>query len=119
MKAGKQAMGGEGPTEVCGIPFRLIEGNVDLTPSKLVGHFSPGKTIALHFKQDYGVVVFDTKAGILKGINQYKSPTPMSEEVLSPDAHGYTNIGEALEIGIGEMESYPKKIGALLGLDVW
>lgn len=82
-------------------------------------HFNPGKTIALHFKQDYGVVVFDTKAGILKGINQYKSPTLMSEEVLSPDAHGYTNIGEALEIGIGEMESYPKKIGVLLGLDVW
>lgn len=76
-------------------------------------------TIALHFKQDYGVVVFSTKGRILKGIKQYKAPTLMAEEILSLYPHGYTNIREALEMGIGEMEGYKKKIGILLTDGDW
>jgi MoxR-like ATPase len=76
-------------------------------------------TIALHFKQDYGVVVFSTNAQVLKGINQYKAPTLMAEEILSLCPHGYTNIREALDMGIGEMEGYKKKIGILLTDGDW
>ncbi len=75
--------------------------------------------IALHFKQDYGVVVFNTTARILKGINEYKPPTLMAEEILFLNAHGYTNIREALEMGIGELEGYTKKIGILLTDGDW
>ncbi len=76
-------------------------------------------TIALHFKQDYGVIVFSTNARILKGINRYKPLTIMAEEILSLDAHGYTNIREALHMGIRQMESYKKKIGILLTDGDW
>jgi MoxR-like ATPase len=76
-------------------------------------------TIALHFKQDYGVVVFSTNAQVLKGINQYKAPTVMAEEIISLYPHGYTNIRQALEMGVGEMEGYKKKIGILLTDGDW
>ena len=75
--------------------------------------------IALHFKQDYGVVVFNTNARILKGINRYKPPIRMAEEILSLSAHGYTNMREALQRGIHEMEGYGKKIGVLLTDGDW
>ncbi|MEO0324300.1 MAG: AAA family ATPase [Myxococcota bacterium] len=32
-------------TEVEAIPFHLVEGNADLTPAKLIGHFSPAETL--------------------------------------------------------------------------
>lgn len=76
-------------------------------------------TIALHFKRDYGIVIFSTNARVLKGINQYKAPTLMAEEILSSYPHGYTNIREALEMGVGEMESYKKKMGILLTDGDW
>lgn len=76
-------------------------------------------TIALHFKQDYGVVVFSTNARVLKGINHYKAPTLMAEEILSLYPHGYTNIREALQMGVEEMEGYQKKIGILLTDGDW
>jgi MoxR-like ATPase len=40
-------------TEVCQIPFYLVEGNVDLTPSKLIGHFNPAKVMADDYKEEY------------------------------------------------------------------
>ncbi len=75
--------------------------------------------IALHFKQDYGIVAFSTNARILKGLNQYKPPARIAEEILSQEATGYTNIHDALQLGVGEMKGYEKKIGILLTDGDW
>jgi len=75
--------------------------------------------IALHFKQDYGVVAFSTGARILKGLNQYKLPALIAEEILSLEPTGYTNIHDALHLGIGQMKGYEKKIGILLTDGDW
>jgi gas vesicle protein GvpN len=75
--------------------------------------------IALHFKQDYGVVAFSTNARILKGLTQYRPPALIAEEILSLGATGYTNMHEALHLGIGEMKGYEKKIGILLTDGDW
>lgn len=40
-------------TEVANIPFYIVEGNVDLTPSKLVGHFNPSKVMADDYRRKY------------------------------------------------------------------
>lgn len=76
-------------------------------------------TIALHFKQNYGVVVFSTNARILKGIDRSKPPGAIVEEILSLEPTGYTNIHEALQMGIGQIKGYEKKIGILLTDGDW
>ncbi len=40
-------------TDVANIPFYIVEGNVDLTPSKLVGHFNPSKVMADDYRREY------------------------------------------------------------------
>lgn len=76
-------------------------------------------TIALHFKENYGVVAFSTRAALLKRINQNVAPTQVAEQVLSLDARGYTNIREGLQMGISEVRAYDKKIGILLTDGDW
>lgn len=76
-------------------------------------------TIALHFREHYGVVVFNTKAHLLKPIHAYMPPLKVAEEVLSLSAVGYTNIRDALLIGINQMQAYPKKLGILLTDGDW
>jgi MoxR-like ATPase len=76
-------------------------------------------TIALHFKENYGVVAFSTRAAVLKGILQTVAPTQVAEQVLSLDARGYTNIREALQLSIAEVRAYDKKIGILLTDGDW
>jgi gas vesicle protein GvpN len=76
-------------------------------------------TIALHFKRDYGIVVFSTNARILKGIHHSRSPTVIAEQILSLEPTGYTNIHEALQLGIGQIRGYEKKIGILLTDGDW
>jgi MoxR-like ATPase len=40
-------------TKLSNIPFYLLEGNIDLTPGKLVGHFSPSEVISDDYKPEY------------------------------------------------------------------
>jgi len=75
--------------------------------------------IALHFKRDYGIVTFNTQARVLKGIRVNKSPTQIASEILSLQAYGYTNIRQALELGIGEIKRYDRKIGILITDGDW
>ncbi|MEE8209420.1 MAG: AAA family ATPase [bacterium] len=76
-------------------------------------------TIALHFKENYAVVGFNTRAAILKRIDQTVAHSRVAEEVLSLDARGLTNIKEALQLALGEIRSYEKKIGILLTDGNW
>lgn len=76
-------------------------------------------TIALHYKENYAVVAFNTRAFLLKRINKIFSPSRVAEDVLSLQARGLTNIREALELAFEEIRSYDKKIGILLTDGNW
>ncbi len=76
-------------------------------------------TIALHFREDYGVVVFNTRAHLLKPLHSSMAPMKVAEEVLSLSAVGYTNIRDALLSGIQQMDGYSKKLGILLTDGDW
>ncbi|MFQ5893211.1 MAG: AAA family ATPase, partial [Nitrospinota bacterium] len=76
-------------------------------------------TIALHYKENYAVVGFNTRASVLKRITQGIPPSRVAEEVLSLDARGLTNIREALQLAIAEMRNYEKRIGILLTDGDW
>ncbi|MFQ5892911.1 MAG: AAA family ATPase [Candidatus Tectimicrobiota bacterium] len=55
-------------TKVRNIPFYLIEGNIDLTPSKLVGHFNPSKVMADDYRVEYfekGPLTYAMEGGYL------------------------------------------------------
>lgn len=55
-------------TMVRKIPFYLVEGNIDLTPSKLVGHFNPSKVMADDYREEYfekGPLTFAMEGGFL------------------------------------------------------
>jgi len=69
---------------VCHIPFHLVEGNVDLTPSKLVGHFNPAKVIADDYKEEYfeeGPLTRAMEGGILF-VKEYNRMPPDAANVL-------------------------------------
>jgi hypothetical protein len=76
-------------------------------------------TIALHFRENYGVVAFNTKAHLLKPLRSTMEPMKVAEEVLSLSAVGYTNIRDALLIGVQQMQGYRKKLGILLTDGDW
>lgn len=76
-------------------------------------------TIALHFREHYGVVVFNTRAHLLKPLQAAMAPMKVAEEVLSLSAVGYTNIRDALLMGVQQMQGYPKKLGILLTDGDW
>lgn len=97
----------------------MLDHSYSMKGTKIAMAALTAATIALHFKRDYGVVVFATNARILKGINQYKSPALIAEEILSLEANGYTNIHAALQLGIRQIKDYGKKIGVLLTDGDW
>jgi Mg-chelatase subunit ChlD len=76
-------------------------------------------TIALHFRENYGVVAFATRASVLKPLARSRAPARVAEDVLSLDARGLTNIREALLLALGEMRNYEKKIGILITDGDW
>jgi len=97
----------------------MLDHSYSMKGTKIAMAALTAATIALHFKRDYGVVVFATNARILKGINQHKSPIAIADEILSLEAKGYTNIHAALQLGIRQIKDYGKKIGVLLTDGDW
>lgn len=76
-------------------------------------------TIALHYKENYAVVAFNTRAFSLKRIARPFAPSRVAQEVLSLEARGLTNIREALELALEEIRFYDSKIGILLTDGNW
>lgn len=97
----------------------MLDHSDSMTGLKLSMAALTASVIALHFKRDYGVVVFNTDARVLKRMQARKSPTQMAEEILSLPARGYTNIRRALELGIHQIQTYEKKIGILITDGDW
>jgi len=74
------------------IPFFTIEGNIDLTPAKLVGYFNPAKVIADSYLPEYfekGPLTQAMEEGGILYIEEFnRMPADVSNVFISPMAEG-------------------------------
>ncbi len=72
------------------IPFYTIEGNIDLTPAKLVGYFNPAKVIADSYLPEYfekGPLTKAMEEGGILYIEEFnRMPADVSNVLISPMA---------------------------------
>ncbi len=79
-----------------GIPFYIIEGNIDLTPAKLVGHFNPSKVMADNYHPEYfekGPLTKAMEEGGILYIEEFnRMPADVSNVLISPMEEGEITI---------------------------
>jgi MoxR-like ATPase len=78
------------------IPFYIIEGNIDLTPAKLVGHFNPAKVMAESYHPDHfekGPLTRAMEEGGILYIEEFnRMPADVSNVLISPMEEGEMTI---------------------------
>ncbi len=83
-------------SQVINIPFYIVEGNIDLTPAKLVGHFNPAKVMAESYHPDHFEKGPLTKAMVEGGIFYIEEfnrmPADVSNVLISPMEEGEMSI---------------------------
>lgn len=79
-----------------GIPFHIVEGNVDLTPAKLVGHFNPAKVMADSYQPEYfekGPLTSAMESGGILYIEEFnRMPADVANVLISPMEEGEMTI---------------------------
>jgi len=79
-----------------GIPLYNIEGNVDLTPAKLVGHFNPAKVMSDSYLPEYfekGPLTKAMEGGGILYIEEFnRMPADVSNVLISPMEEGEMTI---------------------------
>jgi len=82
--------------KAAGIPFYIIEGNIDLTPAKLVGHFNPAKVMADNYQPEYfekGPLTRAMEEGGILYIEEFnRMPADVSNVLISPMEEGEISI---------------------------
>jgi MoxR-like ATPase len=82
--------------QTAGIPFYIIEGNIDLTPAKLVGHFNPAKVMADNYRPEYfekGPLTSAMEKGGILYIEEFnRMPADVSNVLISPMEEGEISI---------------------------
>jgi MoxR-like ATPase len=75
-----------------GIPFYIVEGNVDLTPAKLVGHFNPSRVIEDSYQPEHfekGPLTSAMEEGGILYIEEFnRMPADVSNVLISPMQEG-------------------------------
>lgn len=82
-------------TRVRQIPFYLIEGNIDLTPAKLVGHFNPSKVMADDYRVEYfekGPLTLAMEGGYLYIEEFNRMPADTANVLISAIEEGEVHI---------------------------
>lgn len=78
------------------IPFYLVEGNIDLTPAKLVGHFNPSQVMEDSYKPEYfekGPLTRAMEEGGIFYIEEFnRMPADVSNVLISPMEEGEISI---------------------------
>ena len=78
------------------IPLYTIEGNVDLTPAKLVGHFNPANVMSEGYQPEYfekGPLTMAMEGGGILYIEEFnRMPADVSNVLISPMEEGEMTI---------------------------
>jgi len=79
-----------------GIPFYMVEGNIDLTPAKLVGHFNPAKVMSDNYQPEYfekGPLACAMEEGGILYIEEFnRMPADVSNVLITPMEEGEIHI---------------------------
>ncbi len=79
-----------------GIPLYIIEGNIDLTPAKLVGHFNPSKVMSDSYQPEYfekGPLTNAMEVGGILYIEEFnRMPADVANVLISPMEEGEMTI---------------------------
>lgn len=76
-------------------------------------------SVAVHCRQDYGVIVFSKQGQVLKPLNSRQHPEVVLEKLFNLNLDGDTNLRSALELGLKELRGCEKKTGLLLTDGNW
>ncbi|MFQ5484091.1 MAG: AAA family ATPase [Desulfobacterales bacterium] len=83
-------------SDEAGIPFYLVEGNIDLTPAKLVGHFNPSQVMEDSYQPEYfekGPLTRAMEEGGILYIEEFnRMPADVSNVLISPMEEGEISI---------------------------
>ncbi len=83
-------------SDEAGIPFYLVEGNIDLTPAKLVGHFNPSQVMEDSYQPEYfekGPLTRAMDEGGILYIEEFnRMPADVSNVLISPMEEGEISI---------------------------
>lgn len=83
-------------TRLLGLPMYIIEGNVDLTPAKLVGYFNPGKVLKDNYDPEYfekGPLTMAMEEGGILYIEEFnRMPSDVANVLITPMEEGELNI---------------------------
>jgi len=83
-------------TKLLGLPMFIIEGNVDLTPAKLVGYFNPGKVLKDNYDPEYfekGPLTMAMEEGGILYIEEFnRMPPDVANVLITPMEEGELNI---------------------------
>ncbi|NIO04063.1 MAG: AAA domain-containing protein [Proteobacteria bacterium] len=78
------------------VPFYIVEGNIDLTPAKLVGHFNPAKVMEDSYQPEYfekGPLTMAMEVGGILYIEEFnRMPADVSNVLISPMEEGEISI---------------------------
>ncbi len=78
------------------IPFFIVEGNIDLTPAKLIGHFNPSQVMEDSYKPEYfekGPLTRAMEEGGILYIEEFnRMPADVSNVLISPMEEGDISI---------------------------
>ena len=79
-----------------GIPFYIVEGNIDLSPAKLVGHFDPSRVMKDSYQPEYfekGPLTKAMEQGGILYIEEFnRMPADVSNVLISPMEEGEISI---------------------------
>lgn len=79
-----------------GIPFFIVEGNIDLSPAKLVGHFDPSKVMQDNYQPEFfekGPLTKAMERGGILYIEEFnRMPADVSNVLISPMEEGEISI---------------------------
>ena len=82
--------------QMANIPFYIVEGNIDLTPAKLVGNFNPAKVMADSYLPEYfekGPLTKAMEEGGILYIEEFnRMPADVSNVLITPMEEGEMHI---------------------------
>lgn len=93
----------------------MVDSSLSMAGEKLIMATASMAVLAYQLRIiDYALITFESKAKLLKRLSQKVAVSEVLEELLDVDASGYTNIEDALKMGLEELKN--SRIGDRVGL---
>ena len=93
-------------TKLLEVPMYIVEGNVDLTPSKLVGHFNPGQVLKDNYDPEYfekGPLTLAMEEGGVLYIEEFnRMPSDVANVLITPMEERELNIPRYGKVAAGK-----------------